>query len=348
MKWTVPLACLLAVTLTGCVRTPDSTALDLVGAAQGVATGWQPDARLRSVAAYESANGTVMGHGLHQDPLVGKAGAQPDPAPGDGRAASWLFQFTSEAAGSAVILVLDAQGEEVARNETSAPREVLGSPVPVDLAQWRIDSDEATDRAAAANSTFRLLREEGALLAYSALFQSNGSHPLWILALQGDGREVATFVDASNGDVIAFPPIHIDFGDILGSMARESGTMPGRITALEPTAAEGFRIDGAAHQRLAIAVRAASPSPPGQGLTVLLTGPEGASAQLNHTTEAGLDSPSHVVLEAPVPGDYGIEVRLAAPGPSGVAVDYEVSWCTDGADFSVYFLSEPPPACDHA
>jgi hypothetical protein len=348
MRTLLVLLVLVGVALAGCStpREPATSAKTLFPAAQAHARAWHEDAWLSMVDGAEVRNGTEVAgqiNGTDVDDVAFHAMlAHDDPDPTDGQAPAWRFVFGSHATNKSYIVVVAAGGGVLVAGEGRA---ATISRIQVD--QWLLDSDRAWAFAKEHNATLRAAAAKAGAWGAEQLMQfptdPTLAHPQWlVVAINGHGIETGLFVDAYNGTVS-------DLGSTLRALLaktlpREAGQFTGDVEATASSMAQPFRLQGGYHQRLAVALHAETGSPPMQTVHVQLVGPLGnVIMQFNHTSGAGVsDPPSAAHVLAPTKGDYSIRIDLAPPGPSGIAMLYQVSVCTDGSG-----LPYPPPFADY-
>jgi len=361
------LACLL-LPLAGCLDGATASGKDLLPTAHAKGSAWHEDAVLQSVASLEIgelppgvqaalAQRSSSDPKTMQDPEMALLQYR-DSHVGDGRAGGWAFMFT--ASEGSLLLVLDSSGKELLRHEDAhAAGRDRDEPA---LADPKIDSDEASDLAAQANSTFAQLRGH-AVLGTVALGQ--GPHgPLWAFMLLEsyglDGqapRTAVAAVDATNGTVVT------DLDGMDGSspfggqshseqapvnpyfrpagnrthLAAESDQSTGSLDAARADQDTSFDLQSAGHQELRLQLDLPN-ALVGTRATATVTAPDGSTTHITYQAAALQNSPVRTTVQMPEAGHYKVDVHL----DTGVMQQFSFAWCAPGSPDAA---KDSGPAC---
>jgi hypothetical protein len=350
----------LLMPLAGCLGGSMATAKDLIPEARRIAQEWSPDAALQGVVGIELREIPLALKAALASSKVAEATADNpelqlmkyrDGDVGDGRTGAWLFAFGSD--GNELVLVLDASGKEIIRHEASARGHDLAA-----LGDVAIDSDQAADIASKSNAKYGELRGHSAAGFMTLAATPQG--PFWVLMLlksfdlglddtsvQEDDEGsamVMVVVDAMNGTVM-------DEGmdDLFD--AQDSGSRPAvpssgyyrpRANHTFVPTEEGADSDtlmvGAGDKESSFTLASAGHATlrlqfdlpralPATAATATVTGPDGRVQKMSFASTAGVRSPEHATIDAPVAGEYKVVVRL----DSGITQDYDFSWCAPGS-----------------
>ncbi|MHB8632872.1 MAG: FHA domain-containing protein [Thermoplasmatota archaeon] len=340
-------ALLVGALFAGCVGGSHFvTARANLPVADRAAHAWNPNAKLGAIFGIEAHNLSRYRELAGNESLNSLAAVQSDPSAGDGLASGWVYVY---GAGNASYAVSVSAAGSVLANKT----ERYGPLEPIQPALWHLDSDQAAQRAANANTTFRTLQGSAQADGFSMLAQGDNrtihGHPFWVLFVQADrGNESAVMtVDADNGDTFPglrflAPGFNFTF-NFQGFSFAEAGQAQGHVDATAPTREGDFTI-GNLHTNLTMALQAQTATPPGQSASVTVTDPRGHTwGPYEYSSTTAFSEPT-VSWHIPNPaiGRYHWTVQISS-GLAGVSMDYDLSWCTNGV-YVQYFGASP--ACD--
>jgi hypothetical protein len=340
MRASAPLLLVLATLLAGCIQAQDArlSAKDADAIGGPVARSWHADAVLAVAGGGEKANMTLE-EGL---------GNLTDGAVGDGRAVAWGLAYVSPTHPDVFfgVTVLARNRSVVEAVEKQAHLEV-GPPqarVTIDFRffpakPWAIDSDQAAWIARQNTSWARLAGK--ALFAGFSLLGGNGTDPVWVAGLASSEDEraspdgsAAVFIDAADGRLLPKAPdwlndtvrtrVELNPG-AGGTLDAEGGRFDGTVTIAQPQEHHRFNLDQPGHAALRLVVSSFLPAP-GTMLALTLTGPDGVPQQ-GGVTDPGPGGKEALNVQEPLPGGYGLDVRLQA----GVLMSYSVCWEAEGA-----------------
>lgn len=369
MRWVLGVFLFVSI-LAGCTGPGSAAAASLTTAqealvpAQRVAEAWSPDAVLFGASALEldeEARAEFQSdakeerddlESAYEDGEVSKdyyenhsavleifqrIAATSDDAPGDGRAAVWVFLYLNGAA-DATLSVAVAQGDVFFQSEGEealAAFALDGGIEPV--GEWLIDSDDAAEAGKLANPDYALLCDAKDVLMTSNLVRGEEG-PVWLIGAQrqtpGEApREAYLAVDAATGSLVQDEVVAIE-----EALYQEAGREGAQTLGAPATADVEFEIEDERHLQLAVHL-AVSPAPV-QEVRVTVTDPLGATNSFSVVAgQAPFFAENSVVLTSP-PGVYTVHVETAV----AVRLDYEVTWCTDGIPTSQGDFR--PRACD--
>ncbi len=204
---------LAAPVLAGCIGSASAaTAKGELSTAEQEAQGWASDAELASIVGVE---GPFVGDwdgpyddwaapsGEHRGAAYWSA-TESDDQVGDGRCAVWLYVFIADSKpGEQFGVAVDEDGEVLA-TETDEREEDL-----VPVGEWRIDSDEAMERAMDRSDRLQEARESDDHSLVMALGREDPEeNAAWVIVAFGHNEEGGAFafaiVDAVTGQAFAF------------------------------------------------------------------------------------------------------------------------------------------------
>lgn len=315
---------------SGCLgETATQSARPLLEAAQNAAAAWQSDAVLVAVAGIENDNGTeAVADSSRRDAVAKARLGHDDPAPGDGLAPAWSFEFQSAQANRSFVVVVGADGQVLA----SAPYPPERSPAnPLPLEAWAIDSAQAWQQAPAS------LRNGTLNYAGSWLMAPPGGRPVWQIWTSA-GK---AYVDAKDGTVLEESFVR-DLGRVMVN-GREWGIARNVLSFQDREHDYEVPLAFPRHAKLVLALGFQGNPPPAQSLALVLADESGSPVlYLNHSQAVPLGQEFSVaVLELPGAGNYTARLKLKDPA---VLAPYDLSWCTDGekGDMQGY----RPEACE--
>lgn len=198
VRFLSPLVALLFL-IPGCVGSAAASAVDAMSAAETAAKGWNENAKLAHAMAIEGTFPamilTAMGESSRDF-----SQAKGDEAIGDGLAEVWAYRYVAEGAETAYLVVVD-RDDTILREETTPLR-----PEDAALAAWSIDSDDALEKALAANDALAsgVARDQYGIVA---ILHSDEGRAEWLVAgggaddLGAGGGIVR--LDAQSGEIIA-------------------------------------------------------------------------------------------------------------------------------------------------
>jgi len=326
---------LLAVALVfaGCTATqgnpyPSKTAMET---AEREAMAWNPEAVLISAGAIEARDAELL---VAKEDLELEAETlrRDDARPGDGHARAWIYVYQDPAGGPALRVVVSPDGEVLWKDGQA--RRLLAHPL--DQGQWRLDAPEAWQMARDGLPPFQRPAEDlwGAMQWVGML--KGFDHPVWVLIWMpapppGEPDAQVAVVDALDGTVYDATAFFATF-----LLPPESGGIEASLDALRPSNTHDVTIKGL-NSFMVVALAFQPGTPPGQRVSLQVTGPDGRVATLEAQATAAGSSPAHVAIELPDRGLHHVMVTLDPPGPSGIAASYDLSWCTEGFDFGFTF-----------
>jgi hypothetical protein len=334
-------AVLVAAGLSGCVSAvaETSTGMEQHDPADQRAQAWDADAELVRVAGGEHA-GAWDGHGSNSS-FEGQAGEV-----GDGNAPAWAYTYETDE--RALHVVVDANGTVV--NATEAEHR---NRTPV--TGWNVDSTEAVETVREHHEGWA---EADPDLAFYGLWQNGTDEdPVWGIGALDEDRFLFATVNATTGEYLGGHAFgYGDWGAGWGSWGgwsssgsccgswngsgndswgpngawsdtedhppRESGTLEGEVSALDPEAEHRFALGHGEHETLRVVLELDDPQ--AGSLEAEVAGPD---AERTLTADP-LDPRDEAQLDDPQAGAYTVDVELEAGATQG----YTLHWCAPGTD----------------
>lgn len=355
--WVVGAALLFA--LSGCSGsesgdgssggTQVATVKDVLPAAQAAGKAWNPEAQLFSVVTFEIKDPKKLGGSAPGMSPAASDAFGADPLPGDGKAPAWGFYYGIEAEGERHLVVIGAIGDLKVQESVSnqaAPDGVI----PLQPADWTLDSTEIATSAITADSKISALR--------------NGDDALWVYELDGPGVwfvGATKVTDSASGAVVRLDANtgKVSTETLIPVVKAEHGTFDGSSVSFfqaggNSGSAYSFELVSEKHQTLIVYVRDMQASPSTQSISFSLDLPGdggqgggggggggcgggdgffffgddgmsvGGPAAPPFFQGATSDTCS---FQLPVIGEYSLYAGSAAGGAA-----YQFQYCTDGED----------------